>query len=423
MSEPRTRHRLGNLVPYHGYRFTDSRPFNGKYSYVGFDHSIPLVQQVTTSEGHPYQKLGKSHRQDIGGPFTTVKVEYELGSLDYTHLERPVSYGAIGAGGILIPDQAADPFRGLDLNPGVTDETMRTNIRDKAPAALSDSSLDALGARAVSRVAPTNPTVDLAVTFGEFVSEKRFFRLPGSNSGPAGEYLNYMFGIAPTLADIQDLRKAISDQEAILSQHARDSGRLVRRRYEPLEEKTSSRTVLNNRPTSVVGIGVVGSTLGTVGTLTILETTTSKWWFSGAFTYHFPVDGLARKVAELDRLYGVKPGASLAWELLPFSWLLDYKISAGDVMSNLDAFGSDGLVMPYGYVCRTFESVREYTLTGAKVHMGGSLTPLPALTAKVTSVIKQRRAANPFGFGIRPGDLSPRQLSIIAALGLTKFER
>jgi hypothetical protein len=37
--------------------------------------------------------------------------------------------------------------------------------------------------------------------------------------------------------------------------------------------------------------------------------------------------------------------------------------------------------------------------------------------AKITT--QQRTAANPFGFGVKPGDLSPRQLSILAALGIS----
>jgi len=59
-----------------------------------------------------------------------------------------------------------------------------------------------------------------------------------------------------------------------------------------------------------------------------------------------------------------------------------------------------------------------YTLSG--VHLKGyGRRPI---TSTFSTEIKKRRHATPFGFGLE-GGLTARQLSIIAALGLTKFKR
>lgn len=371
--------------------------------------------QWTISEGNPYQLLGKSSRLDIGGDFFTVKWSTSLGS--WAQRSHSSGGGRLGyhSTGVLVPTDAS-PIVGSAVD-SLDSAQMRTHIASRAPASLSSTELDAFGARAISRVKPTNPTADLAMSIGEFVSERKFFALPGTSKGPAGEYLNFMFGIQPTLADIQDLREAMRNQEKILAQYARDSGRLVRRRYEPDEVVTVDKTT----DTTSGSCKFIGSVFPArhllMGTLTKVTKTTDKMWFSGAFTYHLPREGLLRTVAELDRLYGVVPGTALAWELMPYSWLLDYKLSIGSALSNIDAFAQDGLVMPYGYVMRTREIVTDYTWTGS---YGGSQI---AVTATTTSVIKQRRAANPFGFGVLTGSLTARQLSIIAALGLSKLEK
>lgn len=125
-----------------------------------------------------------------------------------------------------------------------------------------------------------------------------------------------------------------------------------------------------------------------------------------------------RTIAELDAKYGVKPGADTAWELLPFSWLADYKLSAGAAISNFSRFTSDGLVMKYGYIMGETTQTTRYAWSGYICNASGSLSRRD-LAATVVRTTKRRMLANPFGFGILPGDLSDRQLSIIAALGLT----
>jgi hypothetical protein len=225
-----------------------------------------------------------------------------------------------------------------------------------------------------------------------------------------------MVGVAPTTGLVQDLRHAIENREAIVDQTIRDSGRLIRRRMQFDEVFTTSKS------SGTAYVSCWGPTLSTqsstLGQWTKITSTRQRYWFSGAFTYHLPKEGVARDLALLDRLYGVKPGLDTPWELLPFSWLVDYKASAGSAISNMNSWASEGLVMPFGYImCHTTTTV-EYTWTGKIANGSGVLTDRQ-LYNRVEYDQRRREPANPFGFGILPGDLSPKQLSILAALGLS----
>jgi hypothetical protein len=88
-------------------------------------------------------------------------------------------------------------------------------------------------------------------------------------------------------------------------------------------------------------------------------------------------------------------------------------------LGNLDAFGADGLVMPYGYVMGRTTKTTHYHWEGG-IRDGSGALQHTVLGASVVETTKQRVAANPFGFGISPDSLSGRQLSILAALGLSK---
>lgn len=417
------------------YRVSTKTPFTGFAKALGYiiDHTrvLPTYRlQYVQSEGHPFRLLGKNDRLDIGGPFFNSKFEVDLGSWD------PEWQVHINTSGTRYYEYFGIPCvpSGSDFGPGSI-ATMVTNLsqvvdnKEKAryhldlrnPQALSSNELDAWGTSVINSVLPTNPTVDIAMSIGEFVSERKFFSLPGTSGSLPGEYLNYMFGIAPTLADIRDLRTAIAEQDKILAQYARDSGRLVRRRYEPEPTIVNRHEVIDDVYPENIG-SHESVYVHERGRLTHTQKSTTKLWFSGAFTYHFPQEGLPKTLAELDRLYGVVPGVGLTWELLPFSWLLDYKLSIGAAIGNFDSFIQDGLVMPYAYVMAQQEIVDHYVWVGNIKNFDGVFQPR-RLTAVVKRTVQQRRPATPFGFGLLPGELSARQLSIIAALGLTKLDK
>jgi len=218
---------------------------------------------------------------------------------------------------------------------------------------------------------------------------------------------------------VQDFIDSIRHYDQISDQFVRDSGRFIRRRYEfPIETSSAVSVTSGSPPQPVIGGLVPNGNLIQLGTLTKTVRTVSQKWFSGAFTYHLPANAFLRNIATLDKAYGIVPGVDTAWALTPWSWLFDWFSNASDVIHNLNAFVGGGLVMPWGYVMADTTVRTEYSLaTARKVEL--DWVPL-TLTSVVYKRTRQRRRANPFGFGFSWDGLSSYQLSILAALGISR---
>ncbi len=299
-------------------------------------------------------------------------------------------------------------------------EKVKIPVRFGALEGASRNQMTTWGATAVNRTIPIAPPVSVANTLGELKEGLPSLSLKALRRGNiGGEYLNYTFGIAPTVSDFQAYKDANRKAEKILSQWKRDSGRRIRRRYQFPEEITTKVESRTGYPTGArVGLNA-NLYSGTGNTLTITTTTTRNVWFSGAYQYYIPdvANDLLAPLREFDRVYGAVPTLSTAWELTPFSWLLDWETNMGDVISNISLLGKDGLVLTYGYIMCHSQVVTEYVWKGEVYHGTGKFPQ--TFRSVVISDIKQREAANPYGLGWTIESLSKKQIAILAALGLS----
>lgn len=388
----------------------DSAYTGSAYTGASYGGTWTGVRQVETlqSYSHPVRWLGRSHR-NIGGKFVHTKMHVDKFG-EALKLYRGGSTwrkwdGVLGTSGFI-----------ASLAPAQTDYDSLLAYTSTTAPLKSNLSLDAFGSTAISRVAPTNPLVDLSSSAAELLREG-LPQVPTQAGNVGGEYLNVQFGYLPLFGDVTDVIKTARSHDALLRQFERDSGRWIRRSYSFPEEVSSSTTTQANAAPSTYGDGPGG--LAELGTRHTTTTTTNRIWFEGAFTYHLPRSGWRRSAAELDYLYGVRPGVDTLWELTGYSWLADYFTNIGDVMKNITAFRQDGLVMPYGYVMCEQLVEREETWTGY-LWIGGARV-MHTLSSKVIWKTQQRRQANPFGFGLTDGDLSGRQKSILVALGISRM--
>lgn len=390
--------------------------------------------QIMRDETNPAYLLGRT-LEDIGGPLESVKIQLELD--DWTPTLLVPNYQNRKAYCLVIPSFPSINGLSVDLTTaaqGFSDlracaswasdkDVWGTEVVSGNPYALMENNtMDMHGATAISRCRPTIPAVDLATAVAELISEGRFFSLPGHGSTIPGEWLNYNLALLPAYSTFQDLRRAMEDQDALLAQYERDAGRLVRRRYEPDFWNTSNVTkhVQTNvsarswEPENLAAIVYFGER----GTQVVTTKTTEKMWFSGAFTYTLPEEGWRRTLLELDQAYGILPGIDTVWELVPYSFVVDYFANMGDVLGNLNSFMEDGLVMPYGYIMRSKKIVVDVEWTGPLSL--GTRYVTKRIAGRLTIEVLQRRAATPFGFGFDWGGITARQTSILAALGISR---
>jgi len=395
---------------------------------------FPLSRRIIKKIDDPARRA-RLARQDYGGNFQSTTNDFWM-----SHPE--VGFARSVIGGTIRYDGWISP---VPLNVG-PDSAYWPAI----PTSLGDAML-MKGSTAIARTIPTNPAAGAGQFLGELhqvpaIPGKALIRAlskgnPGSKTssarGAAGEYLNWEFGIKPVISDVQKLVKAQHDSDKIVKQLARDSGRLIRRRYSFPEERTVERVSLGNGGTNPpFDIRLTDANADGVPKYRTREVLT-RTWFSGAYTYHYDQGETTWKrmmAAEqrASRVYGLRLSPALLWELAPWSWLVDWKSNLGDVMTNISAFSKDGLVLCWGYVmCEmtitdtySFEGFGGYLLPGESSKYGRSGIR-NGVSVSFQTKVKKRLRATPYGFGLDPNwsDFTDRQLSILGALGITRAPR
>jgi len=117
-----------------------------------------------------------------------------------------------------------------------------------------------------------------------------------------------------------------------------------------------------------------------------------------------------------DKVLGANLTPETLWNLAPWSWATDWFANTGDVISNITSWSADGLVMQYGYMMEN--SIVTDTYTRELSGLNNNTVDVQPVT--LVTETKVRRKANPFGFGIDWEGLSPIQLAIAAAIGISR---
>jgi hypothetical protein len=390
---------------YDGVRIIDQ---SGAYDLSG--------TQRTVSQGHPISKLGKTD-EDLGGDFHTYRSEIVHLSHPRTKVVGPNPFGIWGYEGCLLP---------LGTAP----------IKESTLDLRSRESLEAWGTTAISRCSPVNSHSELLTAVAESLKDG-IPTIPGLSlwrdrtaiaRGAGSEYLNAQFGWVPLVNDIRETTSAMKRAAEHVKQFKRDAGRNVRRRYE-FPSETSTVVVQDTGQISNAGgfLQTGGGFLGdryyadgnSSGRFQHIRETTRKTWFSGAFTYHIPgsdtqIEKVMSAIQQSDLLFGVVPTPDVLWNLTPWSWATDWFANTGDVLTNVSNAMLYGQVLRYGYVMeKTTILDRRYLDLD---HFGGP----HRIESVVKTTVKRRIRANPFGFGLTYDGLDGYQLSILAALGMTR---
>lgn len=302
---------------------------------------------------------------------------------------------------------------------------------DPYPALPGDADVVTLGTKAIKACAPAAPQANVATALTELYRDlpaiplTSLFRDRARQSDVGGEYLNWSFGVVPTISDMKSILRALRDHTRLLQQYSRDNGKIVRRSFtfpQTLETTSYRKKFPSGGP--VYGMAADWFVAGEA--VTDVEQTvriTRDVWFKGAFTYYVPIpDGVAGKFAEwtskADYLLGLKVTPEALWQLMPWSWLIDWFTSIGDVISNATRLSDNGLVVRYGYLMVKTDEVHDWHFLPGLTARGGGQVPNASIQFR--RVTKQRYQATPFGFATDWEGLSPSQWAILAALGLSR---
>ncbi|DAD51981.1 maturation protein, partial [ssRNA phage Gerhypos.1_25] len=312
-------------------------------------------------------------------------------------------------------------FKGF-APPTVTYGNMMRNLSLGRPLVIpSNLGLDRLalygyGSSAIAKSIPDIPDFSLPRFIGELREglPKVPLTILGSERkvrSAGGEYLNLQFGLMPTVSDLQKLF------QLLMSPRAND---FIRHN---LDEEFRVRKVLD-KGESTVNTNLTGTSemytlyqyLSRNDKVTSTRTQSYRIWSSCTFKY-YQVHQLQNLISDLEKQLGmgVIPTAIDFWNLIPWSWFVDWFTNFNDVVTNLSYLGRSGLHLQRGYIMGTFkdEEVLRHT---------GTINGVPYDTVGTISYERKYRVrASPFGFGLTWKEFNAFQTSILGALTISRL--
>ena len=242
----------------------------------------------------------------------------------------------------------------------------------------------------------------------------------------ADHFINHQFGWVPFLNDLRQIDDVYQNSKKYIAQLKRDNNQWVRR-VRTMDHQESDQ-LLGTTHDWIVYPGDENmnrvTELDNGGSRCTNEFRTrefSRIWGVGIFKMYRPEfddtlasnESLYTKVRQQISLYGLNVSPSLVYRATPWTWLVDWFLNVGNTIDNVSAMGADSVVARSLYLMKT--SLREVLL---KITLNTVPTPVTMSWSR-TIETKQREVGSPYGFGLTPGQLSPKQLAILAALKIT----
>jgi hypothetical protein len=399
-----------------------------------YKRDYELLEELVDSS-HPWPPP-KGSNGDYGGSFHVRRARWDV-NLGWGYRPDTGGIGQFGWGAQEPVETRNGPFNTSSL-----------------PALISSSTMLAEGTKGWAKFKPTRSQGGLDQFFGEIhqlpsVSKIKDLRLAfldmrgkhGWNipiswrtrtflKTGSDNFLNYVFGWLPLISDLRDAARNTILLEKRLTQLYRDNGKPVRR--SGTIDSYSDTSVTNSKGNGTEGWLFPGFPALTDMDKSVTVTTETKFLFSGRFRYyiHFPsgppkkgvpfADGIpSREKYQLNRiLYGGEITPQTLYEVTPWSWLVDWVTPLGDLIGNFVNDSVDNLVADYAYVTAYQKQSTSYVVRAKGLPYG--VQPFEARSTLTTELI-QRQGASPYGFGLLYSDFSPKQLTILSALGIQRF--
>lgn len=266
-----------------------------------------------------------------------------------------------------------------------------------------------------------------------------------------GAYLNYVFGIAPTLSDLSRMADTIILSDKVIRDHleAVHVRKKVSRNYTVWEDSKSG-LIMNkftnrNQPNQTFNFGdftaqmSYATTDTSGGQMDVLVPRISYLWTASQrvrqfATWEYFVPAPEKLLTRLDKYKklasdmvgeGASPGT--VWNLTPYTWMSDWLVDFGGLLHYQQAV-SDNQVVSTGSGYSYWEEAKltAHVLPQAISNVGVT-TPATVLSLDSSdgmSMIQmkrhKRRGGNPYSIGPSWTSLSLQQWAILGAMGLSR---
>lgn len=240
----------------------------------------------------------------------------------------------------------------------------------------------------------------------------------------ADQFLNQQFGWSPFLSDLRRFDNVINNSAKIIADLKARNGKWTRKRVSLGDESTiqllASGTGVSLSPGAALGAQYFSSP----PTWSLYETYESHAYAVGKFYYYNPafddVDpgsnlALWNHAMQGVILAGARPSPSNIYKSIPWSWAIDWMTNIGLHVDYYSDMLVDSVACQYLYVMKTATRKRRY-VQHLPFHAGSI-----DLVFERRIVSKQRQeGVGPYGFSLTWDQLTPRQLAIAGALGISR---
>ena len=321
------------------------------------------------------------------------------------------------------------------------------------PKSIDDARVGALslGAKAFDALKPDapdfSPVVDLlelrelppmlkAATRG--VMGKMAKHPKSSIMNRAGQYhLALQFGWLPLLGSIVNFADSFVNRTKRFDQMIRDEGRPVRRRRTLKHSGNDENEAITPWPDITLSGGFNPYVTPTHvsqcysdsvhATVKTREWFTERVWCSGKSRYWLPPGPrtIQWRKKLMRKVLGLYCTPADVYNLIPWSWLVDYFTSVGDFFDAVSGGIADRVVFDYAYIMRSVEHHLKQEATqnvwSDSDYVASHGSTVMRSFRQFDEIQKTRIPASPFGFGLNHSDLTLRQLGILGALGLSSL--
>jgi len=241
------------------------------------------------------------------------------------------------------------------------------------------------------------------------------------------EYLNVVFGWKPLLSDLRKMYHLWQTVDKRMGQIIRENGKAISRRA-TVDEGTKldiTPTTYNTPWVNCYGGVPAFPTFDGKTLYTAIRYSYYRVWYMAKYQYYIPDVGSSQWTARARAaLFGALPTPELLWEVLPWSWLIDWFTNVGDIYSNISPNAVDNLVSLYSYTMRHEKSINSFHAHVSQ-SPGDSFWVHPGADTTLSTFYKEETklrfpGGSPFVLNAQGADFSPYQLGVLAALGLSR---
>lgn len=242
----------------------------------------------------------------------------------------------------------------------------------------------------------------------------------------ADHFLNFQFGWKPFIKDLSKFHDAYRDSEKLIDRLSRENGQWVKRRF-PLASETTRTKIASADGFKLYPLGVF-----TVANNWFTSSSNARWevweeidtstWVSGKWRYYRPefdrtrpdYSSVMSRAGRQLTLYGVRISPTNVYRATPWTWAADWFSNVGDHVEHVNDMLIDSIANKYLYAMK--HTVRRRVFIQ---HAPFRNVTLSLRFERVIETKQRVEGLSPYGFSLHGSDLSPRQLAIIAALGLS----